>query len=138
MLRNQLIALAGANADADGIRGVVTAYLGSLASQDIEARAALFAPDAIFEDPVGSKPVVGLEALRSVWTASRGLKVTASLKRLIVCGREACYEFVADLDAGDGDRASINCIETLKLDAKGRIVEMRAYFDRSCIGSFIP
>jgi len=138
MLRNQLIALAGANADADRVRGVVTAYLGSLASQDIEARAALFAPDAIFEDPVGSKPVVGLEALRSVWTASRGLKVTASLKRLIVCGREACYEFVADLDAGDGDRASINCIETLKLDAKGRIVEMRAYFDRSCIGGFIP
>lgn len=133
MLRDQLFQMVTAGSDQEHIRSLVLAYIASLNSKDVEARLALFAPNATVEDPVGSKAVVGHDALRALWTASTGLGVKATLKRIVVCASEACYEFEAELDAGEGGRARILCISTIKVGPAGLIAEMRAYFDRACI-----
>ena len=132
-LKQQFLGNLPAPPGEDRIRSVVRAYLASFASRDVEARAALFAANVRVEDPVGTAPIVGLDALRSFWAMSSGaFDVSATPKRIIVCGNEACVEFEAKLNAG-GDQATISCIETFKLSDAGLIVEMRAFFDRTCI-----
>jgi steroid delta-isomerase len=43
------------------------AYLASYLNGDLEGRAALFAPDAVFEDPVGTPPLRGMEQIMPFW-----------------------------------------------------------------------
>jgi len=114
------------------IRQTVTDYLGSYANGDIESRVALFAPDASFEDPVGSSPLVGHEALRNFWLAGAGFTVQMHLELLAINGNEAAYVFTAEI-GGDGDIAQIRTIETIEVDEIGLISRMRAYFDGGSI-----
>ena len=43
------------------------AYLNGLVAGDLEALLTLFSPDAVVEDPVGSEPQQGMEALRAFY-----------------------------------------------------------------------
>ena len=117
----------------EAIRQTVRAYLDSYRSGDIEGRLSLFAPDATFEDPIGSDPIHGHEGLRAFWTAGAGLKVQMNLEMLAVNGSEAAFVFNASIAAGD-DAAKIRGIETLLVDEAGLIVRLRAHFDDTLIG----
>ena len=113
------------------IEQLVRSYLDSLSRGDIEGRLALFAPDATFEDPVGSAPMVGHDALRAFWTAGAGLEVRAQLELIAVAGDEAAYVFTAEVVGNPEDRVTMRVIETIEVDDKGLISRMRAYFDRN-------
>lgn len=113
------------------IEQLVRSYLDSISRGDVEGRLALFAPDAIFEDPVGAAPMVGHEALRAFWTAGGGLEVRTRLELLAVAGEEAAYVFTAEVLGGADDRVNIRTIETMEVNENGLIARMRAYFDRN-------
>ena len=66
----------------DRIRDLVTRYLATFATGDIEARVALFAPDGSFEDPVGTPPMVGHDALRAFFQDGRHVEL---LQEEIAC-----------------------------------------------------
>ena len=113
------------------IEQLVRAYLDTVSRGDIEARLALFAPGASFEDPVGTPPMVGHEALRAYWEAGAGFEVRAQLEFVAVAGDEAAYLFTAELIGAPHDRVTIRVIETIEVDEDGLICRMRAYFDRN-------
>jgi len=113
------------------IEQLVGSYLDSLSRGDVEGRLALFAPDAIFEDPVGAGPMVGHEALRAFWMAGGGVEVWTRLDFISVAGDEAAYVFTAEVVGGPDDRVTIRTIETIEVDDNGLISRMRAYFDRN-------
>jgi len=115
------------------IEQLVRSYLDSLSKGDIEARLALFAPDASFEDPVGTPAMVGHAALRAFWTAGAGIEVRARLEHLAIAGDEAAFLFTAEIAAASDDRVAIRVVETIEVDDKGLISRMRAYFDRGAM-----
>jgi len=113
----------------ESIRELVVRYLATFATGDIEGRIALFAPDASFEDPVGTPPMVGHDALRAFFSQGSAMKISAELERIAICGNEAAFAFRARLDAGEGGQVTIHPFETLVVNDDGLIVQMRAYFD---------
>ena len=135
MLRDMFVGMAkGRETPAHGrIRELVTRYLATFATGDIEARVALFAPDGSFEDPVGTPPMIGHDALRAFFSQSGGMQISAELERIVICGNETAFSFRACLDAGEGGQVTIHPFETLVMGDDGLIVQMRAYFDAGCI-----
>jgi len=135
MIRETMLSLAASRERPDraSIEELVRTYLRTLDTGDIEGRLALFAPDASFEDPVGTPAIVGHAALRAFWAGGSGLEVETRLEMLAITGNEAAYVFTARLLAGADDRVTIRVIELLTVDAKGLISTMRAYFDRHTI-----
>ena len=107
MLKDMFVEMAKGRETPTGerIRELVLRYLATFATGDIEARIALFAPDASFEDPVGTPPMIGHDALRAFFSQSGGMKISAELERIAICGNEAAFAFRARLDAGGVDRS---------------------------------
>ncbi len=52
-------------------------YLTALADKDLEGILALYADDAVVEDPVGSEPHVGMAAIREFYKGIRPILSTA-------------------------------------------------------------
>jgi len=117
----------------DATRQAVLAYLASYRTGDIEARLALFAEDATFEDPVGTDPIIGREALKAFWAAGAHFDIAMELQTLAVNGLEAAFLFVATLRTQQGDAVTLRVIETLVVNEQGLISRMRAHFDSSSI-----
>jgi len=117
----------------DAARQAVLAYVDSYRTGDIEARLALFAEDAAFEDPVGTEPMIGREALKAFWTAGVHFDIAMELQTLAVNGSEAAFLFLATLRAPEGDMVTLRVIETLAVDEQGLISRMRAHFDSDSI-----
>jgi steroid Delta-isomerase len=115
------------------VESVVKAYLSATSQNDVAARARLFAVAATLEDPVGSPPLRGREAIMRVFEGNRLFRVDTKLELLVINGNEAAYVFTASVVDAAGDRAEIRTIETLLLDNDSLIVSMRAHFDSHSI-----
>lgn len=92
---------------------------------------ALFAPTMVFEDPVGTPPKIGLEAVHSSWDRSftPGRRWTLHPQVVVSVGHEAA---VLMLNKGDlqGRQVEITSIETFTVDTDGLIVHIRSFFEQ--------
>jgi len=113
--------------DAKQMTAVVHAYVAAFERKDAEAIAALYAQECTVEDPVGSPPKRGHEAVRAFY-----IKAMESGARLTLEGPVrtadcyAAFAFSVHLSA-DGPKR-IDVIDTFKFDEDRRIVEMRAFW----------
>lgn len=113
----------------------VDRYIESWNSGDIQARRRLFAPRAFVEDPVGSVPLEGLEAVVGHWEAmaADGAAFEAKLRRIVVSGREALVEYVLTSVPPHGHDTVTEIFATLEFDAAMEIRRLRIYRDDSCL-----
>lgn len=110
---------------------LVERYLDAHASCRLEAIVALFGSDAVLEDPVGSQPIEGLEAIRSFYRRSHRTTGELRLERvgpIIVCGQEATVHVRATAQTTGFD-FPVDVIYSLAADGDGRIARLRAFFD---------
>ena len=106
----------------------VHAYVAALNAGDLDAIVALYAQDATVEDPVGSPPKAGIEAIRSFYARSTAIKLEVALEgELRVAGNECAFAFSVSF-VHEGRRTTIRPIDTFRFNEDGRIVQMRAYF----------
>ncbi|PTD19954.1 nuclear transport factor 2 family protein [Sphingomonas fennica] len=106
---------------------VVQAYIDAFAKGDPAAVAALFAPGASVEDPVGTGAHVGHDAILAFYTES--MKTGAKLKLegpVRTAGDYAAFAFSVSL--AFKDTARIDVIDTFRFNEDGKVVEMHAYF----------
>lgn len=107
---------------------VVQAYVDGFAAGDVEAVVALFAEGATVEDPVGTPMKRGRDEIRTFYAGSM-----ATGARLQLLGEPRCaadyvaFPFAVHLE-WQGRRQIIEVIDTFRLDASGKITEMRAFF----------
>lgn len=107
---------------------VVDAYVAGFSAGDVEALVALFADDATVEDPVGTPLKRGRDEIRAFYAES-----VATGAKLELLGDPRCaadfvaFPFAVKLD-WDGRRTVIEVIDTFRIDAAGKIAEMRAFF----------
>lgn len=109
------------------IRSTVTAYLAAVASGTADTIAALYTDDATVEDPVGSEPRAGRDAITEFYRALESTKTSTELLTLRVAGDEAAFSFRVDSDVA-GQTYRVEPIDVMTFDGDGRITSMRAFW----------
>ncbi|MFI9535125.1 nuclear transport factor 2 family protein [Nocardia fusca] len=111
------------------IRDVVEQYVKLVGSGPTSAIVDLYAPDAVIEDPIGTEPKQGHQAIREFYDVIAGLERETSLapETVRIAGNHAAFVFTLVTRAG-GQRMTLSPIDTMEFDAEGRIIRMRAYW----------
>lgn len=110
------------------MQAAVEAYVRALNAADLDAITALYADDAVVEDPVGTAPKRGLAEIRAFYAGSLRLKLQVALEGPVraVAG-EAAFAFSVSFEV-QGRKTTIRPIDVFRFDEAGRIVQMRAFF----------
>ena len=114
----------------DGVRALLERYCATMNAHDREPWLDCFADDAVREDPVGTAPEVGRDAIGAAFDANE-VAVTLSLTAdPLVLGNEvlAFFKVVADMD---GQMMTIpRIVDHIVLTDDGtRFQRLRAFFD---------
>jgi steroid delta-isomerase len=109
------------------IRATMEKYVSLLNEGDAASIMALYGDNPTVEDPVGSKPIAGRDAILNFYQrASPLLKGRVKLAgRVIVSGVDGAMPMVADL--GSPTNRILDVINAMKFDTNGKIISMRAY-----------
>lgn len=111
------------------IRDVVEQYVKLVGAGPTEDIVALYAPDAVIEDPIGTEPKQGHEAIREFYNVIASLERETSLapETVRIAGNHAAFVFTLITKAG-GQRMTLSPIDVMEFDTEGRIIRMRAYW----------
>jgi steroid delta-isomerase len=116
--------------DAAVMRATVERYVERHTAGDIDGIVACFTPDASAEDPIGSPPHVGTEALRGFFEGTHAmadrleLKITGLIR---VAGDFAAFPMQAISTIGDMTLV-VEIIDVMTFAEDGRISDMKAYW----------
>lgn len=103
-------------------------YVDAFARGDAEAVAALFAADAVVEDPVGTSPHVGQAAILEFYTGAMRTGARLTLEGPVRIGADyAAFAFSVTLDYAGGAKR-IDVIDTFRFNDQNLVVEMRAFW----------
>lgn len=117
------------------MRAAVEAYAAAHTAGDIDAIAALFAPDAVVADPVDQPEMVGRDAVRDFFAGTHQgvegfeLRITGPIRAV---GSFAAVPLQAETTMG-GTTLLIDIIDVFTFDDDGLIADMRAYWTASDI-----
>ncbi len=104
---------------------------------DRDAWLALFAEDAVVEDPIGASPLDpsgagrrGKAAIAAFWDEiiSTG-HIHFDLRESYACGDECANVGRITTTLPDGNRSVVEGVYTYRVDAEGRLVALRAYWE---------
>ena len=116
---------------ADHIRSVFARYCELVSRGDADAIVQLYAPDATVEDPVGSPPHRGREAIRAFYRASAGAVRLELEGRVRVAGNAGAAAMIARPVADPSLR--IETLDVMTFDAAGLVTRMCAYWSADTI-----
>jgi len=115
--------------DRSAISAVCDAYIAAVASGDVDGVMSLYADDPRVEDPVGSEPRIGSDAVRAFYAQSSAYTFAARrIGPVTVVGDRAAFQFRIDVPLGD-TTLKMTSTDIMSFDADGRIVTMVAYPD---------
>lgn len=117
-------------ASVEQIRGVVEQYVGLVGKGSADDIVALFAPDAVLEDPVGTEPKHGHDSIREFYQAIENLDRTTELVTVRVAGSSAAFVFHITTAMG-GTKVDLSPIDVMTFDDDAKITTMRAYWSES-------
>ncbi|GGC07062.1 steroid Delta-isomerase [Novosphingobium endophyticum] len=106
----------------------VEAYVEAFAREDVGSLLALFAEDAVVEDPVGSEPRQGRAQYEPFFIGTVGSGAKVTLDGPIRTGPAyAAFAFHVDL-MWEGQPMRIDVVDVFHFDAEGKIRHMQAFF----------
>ena len=110
------------------LTAAVHAYVAAFDAGDPDMAVAIFAEDAVVEDPVGSAPRIGADAIRQFYTESMATGAKLHLDGPIrVAAAHAAFAMQVRLH-WDGTDMAIDVIDTFAFNEDGKVTEMKAYF----------
>lgn len=116
------------NIDKATMEAAVDAYMKALNENDLDGIMALYADDATVEDPVGSDPYVGSEAVRTFYTQATSMDIDAERTGPgRAAGNEIAFPFTIAIKNTDAPML-IRVIDVFKFNAEGKVVSMRAFW----------
>ncbi len=97
--------------------------------QDRDRWLALFAPDIVFEDPVGGPTKQGVEAMEATWATSQkpDRRWILRAERVVECGREVAVD-LANHGTIEGRAVVIRSIEIWRVGDDGLVDLVRTFF----------
>ena len=118
------------------MEAAVHEYVAAFDASAPERVAALVAEDATVEDPIGTPPHVGRDAILAFYTAS--MQTGAKLKLdgpVRIAGPFAAFAFSVLLHH-EGKDQRVDVIDTFRFNEDNQVVEMKAYFGPSNMHGF--
>ena len=112
---------------AAAITATVTAYLDAVSRGSSADIAALYAENGTLEDPVGSTPVTGREAIAAFFGALEGRTQEIELLTLRVSGSSAAFHFRVVTPMGD-KIYEVSPIDVMTFDENAKITSTRAFW----------
>jgi steroid delta-isomerase len=113
---------------AEDQRQIVQDYIRIISTHDLDEVQALYAENATVEDPVGSDPLQGLEAIREFYAKAFSMGIRAESTGEIRCAENAvAFPFRISLQLGD-NQMTIDVIDVFELNESGKIQSMKAYW----------
>lgn len=118
--------------DESQMKQALQAYIDHFNAADPEAIAALYAEDATVEDPVGSEPKRGREAILEFYrmAVQTGAKLSLAAPIRASHADAAAMAFDVNLQMPEG-RSVIRVIDVMRFDEAGRFRSMEAYWGPS-------
>ncbi len=120
---------------APDIVGTIDRYQSTFSADDRDGWLALFTDDAVLEDPVGSAPHEGREAIAAFWDAVHARTERGTVRMTqgpAVCGLEAAWAFELDVTV-EGRRSLVGIIDHGTFAEDGRIRRIRAFWSRATV-----
>jgi steroid delta-isomerase len=103
---------------------VVHKYVEAFDKGDIEIIREIYAIDAVVEDPVGTEPRVGMEAIVGFYEPSLGSGVKLELTGTPRCtGNAVAFPFKVVMSG-----LNIEIIDVFQFNDDGKIIDMKAYW----------
>lgn len=103
-------------------------YLRYLNEKNLEGILSLYADTATVEDPVGSKVLMGMEALRKFYTGAVNIDLKLMrIGQVRVAGVEIAFPFQLIMNYEDVPMIT-DIIDVFRFDEAGKIVSMRAFW----------
>src|SRR4029079_8247292 len=111
----------------------VRVYTHNSVRNDKQACIDLFAPDAVWHDPVGEPPHVGHEGIGAFWDQSHSLAESIVLEPndVIVCANQAAMVFEIHVTLAGGSTMIMDAVGVFVLDDAARISGLSAHWDMS-------
>lgn len=110
------------------IRAVVEQYVALVGKGATDDIVALYAEDAVVEDPVGTAPHRGHEAIRQFYAAIEGLEKRTELITARISGNSAAFHFTVVTTVGD-NQVELSPIDVMTFE-DGKITDMKAYWSQ--------
>jgi uncharacterized protein (TIGR02246 family) len=118
------------------VQAIVEGYVDAYRRNDKQACIDLFAPDAVWHDPVGEPPHVGHQGISEFWDQGHAMAESIELvpSDIIVCANQAAMVFQIHVTIAGDPKPTVmemDAVEIFEIDDDGLISEMRAYWDMS-------
>lgn len=116
--------------DAATMRATIDRYVERHTAGDIDGIVACFTPDARVEDPVGSDPHIGTDAVRAFFAGTHAMADRLELQLtgpVRAAAGQAAFPMQAISTIGDMTLV-VDIIDVMVFDDEGRIADMRAYW----------
>lgn len=113
------------------MRSVLERYVDAMTRGDVDAIVALYAEDATVEDPFGSEPRRGREAITEMYRNAAGKVRLALDGRVRVAANAAAAPMLGYPTGMDG--MVVEIVDVMTFDDEGRITSMRAYWSPDTI-----
>ena len=115
----------------EAIQSAVAAYFGAISAMDANAFAEAFAPDAVSNDPVGTPPYEGQDAIRQF---AQGMfapceRAALTANQVFVAGDSAALTWTGQLTAKNGKSVTFEGIDVVRVNDQGKIQTLHAYWD---------
>lgn len=110
--------------DSAHMRATVQKYIEAVSTDNIDLIREIYADNATVEDPVGSAPHEGIEAIEAFYKRIHGIGVKLELTGSVRCaGNAAAFPFTAKM----GDKL-IEIIDVFEFNDDGKVTSMKAYW----------
>lgn len=124
-----------AHASRETALATVTRYLAAIQDGTPAEIAALYRPDGTLEDPAGSSPVTGHEAIAAFYAPLARTKQETELLTFRHSGPATAFLFTVRTVMPDGTTIEISPIDVMRIDADGLIVSMTALWSSEDVRS---
>jgi steroid delta-isomerase len=103
----------------------------ALEAPDVSAFTELFAPDGILEDPVGTSPLRGRQAIGQFLAAGRSHieRSKFEIRDVLSCGHESAARWSAVVTTKRGDCVSLEGIGIFSFDDQHKLRHVREFYD---------
>lgn len=110
------------------MQAAVHTYVEAFEKGDAALAASIYADDAVIEDPIGTPPKVGMDAILQFYQESVATGAKLVLQGPIrVAAAHAAFAMQVRLNWGGKDMA-IDVIDTFAFNEAGKVIKMNAYF----------
>jgi steroid Delta-isomerase len=106
----------------------VEQYISALNNRDMAAITDLYADDATIEDPVGSDPIQGQDAIIRFYEVAFSSGISARLEGAVrLAANHAVFPFVVELNPGNGEMR-IEVIDQFTFNDDNKVIAMKAFW----------